>query len=277
MTIGYQRTGYTEPFITDVGITSGDVLKTTVIYTETNIAASTINEAIDIDNTEYRNSVTFGIVATTLTVAVGNGTTVPLVVTNNNFRIGDIFEDTVGFAYEVINVQGNNITLHRDIVATLTAKNMLLTVAKKLHLFEQKATKDYLIGDKVLESIGIVGISPDPYPILPEFLTGIEIPDTEVLTDAAATRDYYFNTTNFSSIIVDIITTRGATVILTPLLLESDLTVTGKPSSTTVISDGGDTERITYTSIAAINSKITVTKTQGDDMTNYVFSVHGIR
>ncbi|KFZ25658.1 MAG: hypothetical protein KQ78_02151 [Candidatus Izimaplasma bacterium HR2] len=277
MTIGYQRTGYTEPFITDIDITSGDDLKTTVIYTETNVAVSTINEAISINKTEYKNSPTFGVVATTLTVLLGNGTTVPLVVTNNNFRIGDIFEDTVGFAYEVVGVQGNNITLHRDIVATLTEKNVLLTVAKKLHLFEQKATKDYLIGDKVLESIGIVGISPDPYPILPEFLTGIEIPDTEVLTDAAATRDYYFNTTNFSSIIVDIITTRGATVIVYPLPLEDNLTVVGKASDTTTIADDGDSERVKYSDVAAPNTKIVVTKTQAGDMTNYVFSVHGIK
>lgn len=277
MTIGYQRTGYTEPFITDVDITSGDVLKTTVIYTETNVAESTINEAISINKTEYKNSPTFGIVETTLTVAAGNGTTVPLVVTNNNFRIGDIFEDTVGFAYEVVNVQGNNITLHRDIVATLTAKNQLLTIAKKLHLFEQKATKNYVIGDKVLESVGSVGISPDPYPILPEFLTGIEIPDAEVLTDAAATREYYFNTTNFSSIIIDIITTRGATVIVYPLPLEDDLTVTGKASDTTTIADDGDSERIKYSDIAAPNTKVVVTKTQANDMTNYIFSVHGVK
>ena len=97
------------------------------------------------------------------------------------------------------------------------------------------------------------------------------------MTDAAATREYYFNTTNFSSIIIDIITTRGATVIVYPLPLEDDLTVTGKASDTTTIADDGDSERIKYSDIAAPNTKVVVTKTQANDMTNYIFSVHGVK
>lgn len=277
MSMDYQRTGYTEPFITNVILGIGDPLETNVIYTETNVAASTIDSAIIISKTEHRNAPTFGIVATTLTVAVGNGTVVPLVVTNNNLRVGDIIEDTVGFAYEVVGVDGNNITLHRDIVATLSINDMLHTVARKLKLSGQQATKDYVIGDKVIENVGIVGISPDPYPILPEFLTGVEIPDVENMTDAAATRTYYFNTTNFSSVIFDIITTRGTTVVIYPLPLEGDLTVVGKASDTTTIADGGGTERTKYTDIAAPNIKVVVTKTQAGDTTNYLFSIHGVK
>ena len=274
---GYQRTGFTEPFITDVNITLGDVLKTTVIYTETNVAATTIESAITIDKTEYRNSVSFGAVATTLTVSAGNGTTVPLVVLTNQFRVGDIFEDSAGYAYEIVAVDGNNLTLNRDVVAVLTAEERYKTVARKLQLFEQNATKDYVIGDKVLETVGGVGISPDPYPTLPEFLSGISIPDTDVVTDAVAVRNYYFNTSNFSSIIIDVITDKGTTIVVYPLPLEDDLTVVGKASDTTTIADGGDSERMKYTDIAAPNTKITVTKTEAGDMASYLFSVHGIK
>lgn len=277
MSLGYQRTGYTEPFITDVNITSGDVLEDTVVYTETNVAGTTIDGAITIANTEYRNSLSSGVVAATLSVGVGNGTTTPLVVVDNMFRVGDIFEDTVGFAYEVVAVDGNNITLNRDIVATLTVGEQYIVVARKLQLFEQNASKNYTIGDKVLESVGLVGISPDPYPILPEFLSGIEIPDVSVLTDASPTRDYYFNTTNFSSIVIDAVTDKGATVVATPLILENDLTVEGKASDVTTIADGGAAERMKYTDIAAPNTKVTVTKTEAGDMTTYVLSVHGIK
>lgn len=275
---GYQRTGFTEPFITNIDITLGDLLSTTILYTESNVAASTIESAISIEKTEHRNTTTYGRVESTLSVASGNGTIVPLSLKYNNIRKGDIVEDEDGYAYEVVEKSGGDLYFDRDVIVEIGEDDLITTKGKKLHLFGTSALKDYIVGEKVIEYVGGVGGTSDPYPILKnELLSGYTIPDTNIITDTEGSRTYYFNTDNLSSIVIDIISDKGSTIVATPLLIQNDWSVEGKPSDTLTIASGGGVDKMKYSDVTAPNIKIVVTKTEGGDMASYTFSVHGLK
>lgn len=87
-----------------------------------------------------------GVYATTVTGGFS------LTFYSQNFRIGDIFEDSVGYAYEVTGVDGNIVSIHRNLVAAIT-DYQVVTFAKKLTLFEALASKNYVIGEKVQEPV----------------------------------------------------------------------------------------------------------------------------
>lgn len=99
--------------------------------------------------------------------------------------------------------------------------------------------------------------------------------DSTQLTDAAAIHTHIIDTKAAGSLVIDVIADKGLTVIVTPLPVESDNSVLGKASDTLTIADGGDTDRVIYTGIAAPRAKVVVTKTEAGSSTTYRLTARG--
>ena len=95
------------------------------------------------------------------------------------------------------------------------------------------------------------------------------------LTDANPEQVIKVNTSTISNVYVDITVDKGMTLVITPLVSALDEAFTGSPSITTTISNGGGTERIQYSNIAAHKALVTITKTEAGSTGTFRLSVRG--
>lgn len=95
------------------------------------------------------------------------------------------------------------------------------------------------------------------------------------LTDGSPTATVITTTDLINNVVVDVLTDKGGTLTIIPLLDSDNLAVEGKPSDTLVIPAGGATVREGYTMIAAPNTKIIFTKTEVGTTTGFLLFVKG--
>ena len=167
---GYQRTGYSEPFITDVVLSAGALAAQITFDGANDDADITIAGAMRIENTEYRNQVTWGRAYAVISdadeyIEIGEDTT-------QLFRVGDIIEyldDTTVRITEVIEVNNTASTPTAysirvdptmdltDGPSTLPIGTALRTTGRILDLADGAGslslTGTYIVGDHVTEEV----------------------------------------------------------------------------------------------------------------------------
>lgn len=95
------------------------------------------------------------------------------------------------------------------------------------------------------------------------------------LTDGATQYNAVIFTVGYTDITVDVITDKGGTLIITPIIDVDDDTSLGKPSDTLTVADGGPSDRAIYSSISSPKAKILFTKTEAGTTSGFVLSVRG--
>jgi hypothetical protein len=96
------------------------------------------------------------------------------------------------------------------------------------------------------------------------------------LTDGSPVATITTTTDLVNDVIVDIITDKGGTLVITPLIDSDDLGVEGEPSTTLTIPVSGGVKRDSYTKIAAPNTKIVFTKTEAGTTSGFLLFVKGV-
>ncbi len=94
------------------------------------------------------------------------------------------------------------------------------------------------------------------------------------LTDTDPTYTVQVKTESVTDLFVDVISDKGATLFITPLVSDID-DLEGAESESTTIDTGGGSVRAKYSSIAANKALITVTKTESGDTTTFRLIVRG--
>jgi hypothetical protein len=97
----------------------------------------------------------------------------------------------------------------------------------------------------------------------------------EELTDTSPIVTAIIDTKNVEDIMVDVVTDKGSTIVITPILNSSGTPVLTDPSDTVTISNGGGSERVVYSRIMAPRAKVVVTKTEAGDTSDFVLSIRG--
>ena len=100
---------------------------------------------------------------------------------------------------------------------------------------------------------------------------------TEELTDGAPSVTRIVGTPSVEDVIIDIITNKGLTAVITPILSDTDDSVLGKPSTTLTIAPGGGADRAIYSKISAKKAQVVVTKTESGSTSGFVLKISGIQ
>jgi len=101
--------------------------------------------------------------------------------------------------------------------------------------------------------------------------------NTTVLTDASSTYTTTVDTLASKDILVDIVATKGCTVVVTPVLNTDGTAIEGTDSDTGTVADGGSSGRFVYSDFGSPRAKVVVTKTELGDMTSFSLSIRGRR
>ena len=96
------------------------------------------------------------------------------------------------------------------------------------------------------------------------------------LTDGSPTATITIRTDLVVDLVIDIVSDKGGSLVITPLPDDDDLLVLGEASTPLVIADLGETRRAIYTKISAPNSKIVFTKTEAGTTSGFLLSVRGL-
>lgn len=141
--IGFQQTGYSEPFITDTSITGILAANASLVFDGTlDDAQNTIADAMRIENTIHKNQVTWGTL-----IVEATATNTDITFGNSNpqmFRVGDVIEydhttdRTNVRLYEVtaVDVKANKttVTVSPAINVTIPQYTQLRTTGRTLDL-----------------------------------------------------------------------------------------------------------------------------------------------
>jgi hypothetical protein len=98
---------------------------------------------------------------------------------------------------------------------------------------------------------------------------------TTELTDAAPQYNAVVMTSGYQDLTVDVITDKGGTLIITPILDVDDEATLGAVSDTLTVADGGPSGRAIYASISAPKAKVLFTKTEAGTTSGFKVSVRG--
>lgn len=101
-------------------------------------------------------------------------------------------------------------------------------------------------------------------------------PDTTQLTDAAATHTFFVPTRGAGTVSVSVVSDKGLSVVIYPVLFDDDQTSLGKASDTGTIADGGGSDEFRYTNFAAPMAKVVITKTEAGSTTDYMATIRGL-
>lgn len=99
--------------------------------------------------------------------------------------------------------------------------------------------------------------------------------DSTQLTDAAPSYTKIVGTRHINRLLVDVVSAKGCTVVITPLLSLSSDTELGKPSDTGTLANGGPAGRFAYANLAAPRARVVVTKTQAGSTTGFKLAIRG--
>lgn len=80
----------------------------------------------------------------------------------------------------------------------------------------------------------------------------------------------------YTDVVVDVVTDKGTSIVITPVLNYSGNLINGEDSATTIIPNGGRAQRVIYSKISAPRCKVTVTKTESGSTSNFVLSIRGV-
>jgi len=96
-----------------------------------------------------------------------------------------------------------------------------------------------------------------------------------LLTDASATFSQIVDTSNVATLVVDVNIDKGSTIVVTPVLSDTDDTRLGKASVTTTIPVSGSIERVIYNDVLSLRMKVVITKTEAGDATTTQITITG--
>jgi len=138
--------------------------------------------------------------------------------------------------------------------------------------------KKLLVLVTALVLIGSVAFALEPIGKIPQHGSGNSLLglSTVELTDAAPTYNAIVLTRDFQSVMVDVVSDKGGTLVIYPIPNSNDATVFGLVSDTLTVADGGPSDRGGYSNIAAPKAKILFTKTEAGTTSGFLIAVRGV-
>jgi len=103
----------------------------------------------------------------------------------------------------------------------------------------------------------------------------LEALSTTELTDGAAMATLIVPTQHVKDLVIDVVSDKGGSVVVTPLPDHDDTSVLGEASTTGTLTNGGPSGRFKYSDIAAPNTKVVFTKTEAGTTDGFTLSVRG--